>query len=1071
LSTNPNFDPHGDTIDESQLSSNADGVDSERLPRFDSAARTLDSTAGGVSPAANAFRDDDDFESSVRDLGADASRPPVFDSSARTLDPSAVKAFDSAGPTLDSAAATPTETESSRDRSTESLLQDNAFREHATIAEGIAESNPSIPAKQEQSSVQSAFDDTLVDNNAASGIVQSIGTRRVKRLKLPSRDSDLPERVGNYAPVRELGRGGMGVVYEAVNLRTDRKAALKVLITPGGSASEVAVARFHVEARAAGRLKHKNIVEVLDQDQDPETGQQFLAMALVEGETLWDKVRRDGALDEARGVEVFLELADALTHAHGEKVLHRDLKPQNVILDALNKDRPMITDFGLAKLQGEDLNLTQDGPTLIGTPGFMPPEQAGTGIPIDHRADIYSLAATLYFALTGKPPFKAPSLPAVLNLVVHEAPQAPSQIISGFSHDLETIVLKCLLKRPDDRYSSASELKDDLLRFQAKEAIEARRLPPLVRFARWAQGNVLTAATLALTVVALLGAAAFSAIVARRHDEGVTKVTKLQENVKQQQQKFEEKDREVTQREEEVAAKIEEIEKLPPTLEIQAPADSSQPDTEPALTAKRAIDVRLWVPDDDLATLTLNGAAVPTAESKGYFETSWVLEQEGKNVAELVATDTNGNQTETTLVVVRDTTPPEFTVTLENVLEHSGDPEAFAAVQVAIKLTSTETTPATASVAAAHSATGSRALPLVETSAGVWECTVDLSLGPNTLAIQVTDALGNTSSPRERVVERVSRRVLRGASWELAAAQRAYALEADLPVIIDGGMGIMFVLIPPGTFVMGCPEDEVGHQPNEDQHPVELSRGYYLSATEVTNAQFRQIFEGDPSFDGHRPSPATGKYTYPRSKRGQPWEVAVDSDELPVVNVLWEQAEDFCRRLGQKMGSTRYRLPSEAEWEYACRAGTQSRWFWGDDPKAAAGFANVAGDQARDMLNLGVERERGHSWFPFDDEAFPLVAPVRSFEPNAFGLFDMIGNASEWCADFLAEYRIDRDDAGVARRALNPKGPETGTRNARVFRGGSWRSRLPQTRAAYRSGRGNWKSRTLGFRVVMEIVH
>ncbi len=1072
MPTDPNFDPHGDTIDESQFASDAD---SERLPRFDSAARTLDSTASGLNPVTNVFHDEDDFESSVRNLASTAGDNPVFDSSARTLDSTAGAAFNSAGATLDSTSTPPVAPrppDSSRDRSTESLLQDGAFRDHATIAEGGVESNPTAPPQYDHSTGDgepAAFEDTLVDN--ASGVVQSIGTRRHKQLKVPGRQSDMPAQVGNYAPIRELGRGGMGVVYEAVHVRTERKAALKVLITPRGSASDVAIARFHVEARAAGRLKHPNIVEVLDQDEDPETGQQFLAMALVEGETLWDKVRRDGALDEARGVEIFIELADALIHAHAARVLHRDLKPQNVILDKLKGGRPMITDFGLAKLQGEDLNLTQDGPTLIGTPGFMPPEQAGTGIPIDHRADIYSVAATLYFALTGVPPFKAPSLPAVLNLVVHEAPKAPSLLVPGFSHDLETILLKCLLKRPDDRYSSATELKEDLLRFQAAEAIEARRLPPLVRLVRWAQQNVFAAAALSVTAVALVGAMAFAVIVARRHDEGITEVTKLQEDVKEQREQVEEKHEEIAKREEVVAAKIEEIERLPPTLEIQAPADSGESGSGSTVTGKRAVDVRLWVPDDDLATLTLNGLPVPPAESKGYFETSWNLDQEGKNAAEIVATDKNGNRTESTLIVVRDTTPPEFGVTLTNVLEHKKDPDAIAAVRVAITLSSTEEQPASVSVAAVHSESGSRDVAVVQTSEGAWEATVDLDLGVNRLAVRLTDAAGNTSAPRERIVERVPRRVLRGAWWKLTAAQRAYALEADLPVITDGGLGITFVLIPPGNFLMGSPKDEVGNTSDEDQHPVELSRGYYLSATEITNAQFRKIFEGDPSFDGHTPAPARGKYTYPRSRRDEAWETPIDSDLLPVVQVTWDQAEDFCRRLGQKMGTTRYRLPSEAEWEYACRAGSQGRWFWGDDPKLAAQYANVAGDQARDMLNLGVPQERGLSWFPIDDGEFPLVAPVRSFDPNPFGLFDMIGNASEWCADFLAEYRLQRDDTGQVRKALNPKGPATKARGARVYRGGSWQSRLARTRAAKRTGRRSGMDRSVGFRVVMDIVH
>ncbi|MCW8141818.1 MAG: serine/threonine protein kinase, partial [Planctomycetota bacterium] len=252
------------------------------------------------------------------------------------------------------------------------------------------------------------------------------------------------ERIGGYRVLRELGRGGMGVVYLAESLALRRQVALKVL-TPGGDVE--AVERFQLEARAVARLRHPHVVGVHEVGRDGPRW--FLAMDLVDGESLRARVQRDGPLAPEDAARLLEPIARALHHAHGAGLLHRDVKPHNVLV--ARDGTPLLADFGLAKDVGAD-GVTVTG-EVMGTPAYMAPEQATADhARVDRRADVYALGATLYEALTGRPPFVGGSAINVLRQVVEDPPVPPSRLRPGLPRDLETICLTCLEKAPGARY-------------------------------------------------------------------------------------------------------------------------------------------------------------------------------------------------------------------------------------------------------------------------------------------------------------------------------------------------------------------------------------------------------------------------------------------------------------------------------------------------------------------------------------------------------------------------------------------------------------------------------------------
>jgi WD40 repeat protein/tRNA A-37 threonylcarbamoyl transferase component Bud32 len=306
------------------------------------------------------------------------------------------------------------------------------------------------------------------------------------------------DRAADYVLIREIARGGMGVIFEARQLRLNRTVAVKMILDSRLASAE-ARRRFLVEAQAAARLSHPNIVPVFEVGQM--RGQPFFSMAFVDGKSLSFNIAKQGPLPPIAAARLVRQIAQAVQYAHDQGVLHRDLKPQNVLLTSAGE--PMITDFGLAKQIGETDGLTLDG-QVVGTPGYMAPEQArGQRGLIGARADIYSLGAILYFVLTGRAPFHSSSPAETLRQLLEEEPVPPRRLNPEISADLQTICLKCLQKAPAARYESAAALVADLDRLVNGFPILARPVSYTQRLWRACRRHPMTA-MLASAVVLLL---------------------------------------------------------------------------------------------------------------------------------------------------------------------------------------------------------------------------------------------------------------------------------------------------------------------------------------------------------------------------------------------------------------------------------------------------------------------------------------------------------------------------------------------------------------------------------------
>src|SRR5919199_293104 len=282
----------------------------------------------------------------------------------------------------------------------------------------------------------------------------------------------LVERVlsGSYALDREVGRGGMGIVYCAKDKRLKRTVAIKLLPPELSFRSEIRT-RFLREAETAAQLNHPNIVPIYSVDE--REGLVFFVMAYIAGESVAQKLALEGRLGAAEARKILREVADALAYAHGRGVIHRDIKPDNILIDA-DSGRVMVTDFGIARAAEADSRLTATG-MAIGTPAYMSPEQAVGDRVIDGRSDLYSLGVAAYQMLAGEPPFLASNTPAMLMKHLSERPVPIEQRRADVPPDLAAIVMTLLEKEPERRFPSAQAL---VLTLEGEQPIPATSAPP-----------------------------------------------------------------------------------------------------------------------------------------------------------------------------------------------------------------------------------------------------------------------------------------------------------------------------------------------------------------------------------------------------------------------------------------------------------------------------------------------------------------------------------------------------------------------------------------------------------------
>jgi serine/threonine-protein kinase len=359
-----------------------------------------------------------------------------------------------------------------------------------------------FPQLQERLRTQFELHQALANGRPEVGALDET----IDRSTAHSTPSELAQSVAGYEIMAVLGRGGMGVVYQARHLALNRIVALKMILA-GSHAGPEQRARFRQEAEAVARLQHANIVQIYDVGECE--GHSYLALEYVAGGTLAQKAASTPQ-QPAWAARLIEALARAIHMAHLKGVIHRDLKPTNILLTP--EGAAKITDFGLARYMDDDSSLTKTG-ILLGTPGYMAPEQAsGNARHVGPAADIYALGAILYELLTGQPPFRGDTPFQTVDKVLTTEPTPPRRLQPKLPRDVETICMKCLQKRPEQRYATAEALADDLHRFLNDKSITARPVPRAEHVWRWCRRNPWVAGLSAAVFLLVLTVAVGSSI-------------------------------------------------------------------------------------------------------------------------------------------------------------------------------------------------------------------------------------------------------------------------------------------------------------------------------------------------------------------------------------------------------------------------------------------------------------------------------------------------------------------------------------------------------------------------------
>jgi serine/threonine protein kinase/formylglycine-generating enzyme required for sulfatase activity len=709
------------------------------------------------------------------------------------------------------------------------------------------------------------------------------------------------QTIGKYEVLDVIGHGGMGLVYRARDNAIGRLVALKVMAPALAEQVELRE-RFLREARAAGNLQHPNIVVIHDLGEHE--GAPYIAMEYLVGQPL-DKALAAKALTTSAKLEAFAQICDGLHFAHENGVVHRDVKPANVIL--LAKGGAKLVDFGIARTS--DARLTKTG-IVVGTVAYMAPEQL-KGKPVDARSDVFSAGAMLYEMLSGKLPFEGETTAETMMKILQDEP--PELRPEGVIHParLAAVVQRALAKDPAQRYQSAREFGRavrDHLQEQNSAAAAATVVRGTVMPAPPAEPRVERAPPAPLP----LARPAF----------------------------------------------------VPPTEASSPPVSHRPPATPPASPVEgrrrmgsgmRPVIAMVIV----LIALGL-GSASPTGpavsvqfrlvddskpSSKQIDWSKYVEASQGGPRFQLKGTD------------------KWYVLKNDSIVDQSDIASAAAATNEDrhwLSLTFNAT--GAAKLKRASSESRGRQLAIV----------VDgelLEVGVITMELPKVFAVNGVTGPEaEDLAKRINSG--RGTAGSTPGGDAQPAGPAVVTTKVNPKDGLTYVWIPAGTFQMGCsPGDSECSSNEKPAHAVTITKGFWMGQTEVTQAAYQRVIGTNPShFHG---------------------------DRLPVEEVSWDDANAYCSAVGM-------RLPTEAEWEYAARAGSTAARY--GDLDAVAWYDKNSGNQTH---------EGGQQL------------------PNAWHLYDMLGNVWEWVADWYDESYDGQSPS------QDPRGPSKGF--ARALRGGSWR--------------------------------
>jgi formylglycine-generating enzyme required for sulfatase activity/serine/threonine protein kinase len=961
----------------------------------------------------------------------------------------------------------------------------------------------SLPA-----SVQSSADVTLAgDEINAEAVARELVARgkfNEYQASVVSQGKQQRMVFGEYTVLGVIGAGGMGEVYRAQHRRMERIVALKVLPAATTRNAEV-IRRFHQEVKAAAKLMHTNIVTAHDAGEQDDI--HYLVMEYVDGRDLSSMVKHRGPLPLAEALGYILQTARGLDYAHSRGIIHRDIKPGNLLVD--QEGTVKILDMGLARFdeiggaatERTTEHLTQTG-QIMGTVDFMSPEQAEDARRADHRADIYSLGCTLFYLLTAKSTYGGETV--MQKIFAHRDDPLPSLSAarSDVSPEINAIFQRMIAKHPDDRYMTMRAVVDDLVACGVSEQ-------DCFKAAQSAAGEFPVAGPRSVTQCA----PAPGSSPASSPSNGP---------------------RSKTQRGPLVAATV-----LLPGVDSalrqdtlgfhvgQSTSPSMAPQLQPAATtpalwknrglligggvAVLLLGVALWAVVQ-FRYSTPNGVLVvkidhPDVQVFVDDEQKMILSRPNDDIIEVQVPDGNhvlkvtkgGFQTYTTAFSVKSGGRKIIEVELE---QKPVKPAAVAKNDVTTPAGEKPVEPAKVTPNVATLPPPAVVTPPPTTVASVTpppavlppektmpakntlpETKPERSDPPLPNVEPLPSPIASATSPRTATVPVVTTSkvgdletnivtpapiIAPFAPDEARLQQKIWADFLDRPIEEKNSLGMKLVLIPAGNFIMGSPDNELSRQKNEGpMHQVRITKPFYLGAYEVTQDEYLKVMGTNPSSLGGQ---AAGGQAAPATtgEAGQPAAnaPAAAASQYPVDNISWEDAAEFCRKLNalaaEREAGRYYRLPTEAEWEYSCRAGTTTPYYTGKAlPINGAQFTDkmatrVPSFQQNDPLN-----PQGRSDPANAQQDATRTAPVGSFAPNAFGIHDMHGNVFEWCEDTYSQGYYGRSSL------VDPQGPDPG--NYRVLRGGGCQSFALYCRSAYRNyGPATTPNRTNGFRVVCE---
>ena len=864
----------------------------------------------------------------------------------------------------------------------------------------------------------------------------------------PEAPSRVGTHIGPYTLLEKIGEGGMGEVYLAEQVEPiARRVALKI-IKPGMDSAQV-VARFEAERQAVARMAHPNIAQVHDAGTTP-SGSPYFVMEYVEGEPITTYCDRHRLTTRQR-LELFIDVCSGVQHAHVKGVVHRDLKPTNLlVMERDGRAVPKIIDFGVARATTgrlvEHAQHTLLG-QIVGTLDYMSPEQADpTSVDVDTRSDIYSLGVVLYELLSGLLPLDhtaAADLPfSEIQRAIRETdPPTPStrlrrkagtatrfaplratderSLLRQLEGDLDWICLKALEKDPTRRYQSASEFEQDVQRHLAHQPVLAGRPGALYVARKFVRRNRL-AVTAGVVVTVATVAGGFGTVSARQE------AAKAQVEAVRSQRLTDAK---------ELAELVERADQLWPVHPDKIPA------LESWLSEARQLSDRLQYHRAALSALRSRALARRDEDVARDRQTHPRVPELARMSAELSARITQYEKVhegeEEIAELEQAVADLDRTVGLQRTwrFERTEDQWQHDLLQtLASNLESFE-----ADLLAADVATQEHGWSVPKRLELARKFAADFSAGGE------HEQAWAEALPKIRAAypELPDLRMQMGlvplgpdsdsGLWEFSHLASSEHFEPvrrgeDGKLVLENGMGVVLVLLHQGDFWMGCQsEDPLGHNYDPDTlefegppHEVHVP-AFFISKYEMTQRQWRLCTGVSPSLS-------------------QPGRIA----KLNPVNIV---DAPTCDRTTMQLGLV---LPSEEQWEYAARAGTTTRWCSGDDAASLEGQANLF-DLRSDRNHPKWKRETRMLPVPWDDGS-PDICQVGRYGANAFGLHDVHGNVWEWCSNPAYLYTGDPSNVGHGL-------------NMRVARGGDARSDPLEARSARRKvGSGEIAVPTLGLR-------